>query len=624
MTRALHVSDTLKLPPDAVAQTLVVYGGKGMGKTNFGAVLAEELARARLRFAVIDPMGNWFGLRHSADGKGAGIEVLILGGRHGDLPIEPTAGAVVADLVADEFVNVIVDISRRADGKMWSRGERIRFVAEYCTRLYERQGEAMRPLMQIIDEAARYCPQLIPHGSPDLARCVGAIEQLVEEGRNVGVGITLLTQRSARLNKSVAELAECMIAFRTVGPNSVEAILDWLGDHVPKSSWKEKVEALRKLPRGTALVVSPGWLEYEGLAAIRHRSTFDTSATPTAGKERRASGPGATPDLAKYRARMAATIEKAKTEDPRELRREIASLKAELSKKQSVGSQSPGPKTVPDPQVVALARRLQKAVEQAMKFIVRINAEDFFKAAGESLDQAEVQKAIDQAAQSITKLLERKLDTRNQEIERLKREAGRIVLTLKSLLASDIALDFTVRHNEPFTVTTAPAPRRALAAGRPLKDGTTLAKGEFAVLTAVAQHGHQGVSREQLTILTGYKRSSRDTYLQRLGAQQLVEITGGGQIFATEAGLAALGPDFEPLPTGDALREYWLQRLTGGEQKILALLIKAHPKPLSRDMISEVTDYQRSSRDTYLQRLKARQLVLDEGRGAVKASPTLF
>lgn len=42
----------------------------------------------------------------------------------------------------------------------------------------------------------------------------------------------------------------------------------------------------------------------------------------------------------------------------------------------------------------------------------------------------------------------------------------------------------------------------------------------------VAQH-RRGVTREALTILTGYKRSSRDTYLQRLRARALVETEGG-------------------------------------------------------------------------------------------------
>lgn len=142
-------------------------------------------------------------------------------------------------------------------------------------------------------------------------------------------------------------------------------------------------------------------------------------------------------------------------------------------------------------------------------------------------------------------------------------------------------------------------------------------------LTAVAQYP-EGASREQLTILTGYRRSSRDTYLQRLFSRDLVVNNGRGNIVATEGGMNVLGPDFEPLPTGEDLQAYWLNRLTGGERTILEALIRAYPKAVDREALSEATEYKRSSRDTYLQRLTARRLVDTVGRGEVRASEELF
>ena len=47
-------------------------------------------------------------------------------------------------------------------------------------------------------------------------------------------------------------------------------------------------------------------------------------------------------------------------------------------------------------------------------------------------------------------------------------------------------------------------------------------------------------------------------------------------------------------------------------------------KAADRERISEATEYMRSSRDTYIQRLRARELVEVEGRGAVQAAETLF
>jgi hypothetical protein len=310
-------------------------------------VLVEEMTKAALRWAVLDPLGVWWGLRHSADGKGPGIECLIVGGLHGDLPLEPTAGAVVADLVAEEEgTNVVIDFSRKPNGEMWSMGEKIRFVTDYALRLFKRQGEISgnvrrSPLMQILDESARYIPQVIPSGAIDLAKCVGAWEQITEEGRNVGLGVTFLTQRSARMNKSVSELADAMIAFRIVGPRSIEAVVDWLGAHVEKARQKDIIEQVRKLPIGQALVVSPGWLDVEKVVGMRMRSTFDSSATPKPGERRREPGRAAKPDLEKYKVRMAETIERAKAEDPKLLRQQVVQLKKELEK--AVARPSPTP-----------------------------------------------------------------------------------------------------------------------------------------------------------------------------------------------------------------------------------------------------------------------------------------
>jgi hypothetical protein len=123
-------------------------------------------------------------------------------------------------------------------------------------------------------------------------------------------------------------------------------------------------------------------------------------------------------------------------------------------------------------------------------------------------------------------------------------------------------------------------------------------------------------------VLTGYKRSTRDAYLQRMRERGLVD-TAGDTITATDAGMVALGSDFQPLPTGEALREHWLDRLPEGESKILRILCEAHPREIERDRLSDVTGYARSSRDAYLQRLKARKLI-EADRGGVRASRILF
>jgi DNA-binding IclR family transcriptional regulator len=146
-------------------------------------------------------------------------------------------------------------------------------------------------------------------------------------------------------------------------------------------------------------------------------------------------------------------------------------------------------------------------------------------------------------------------------------------------------------------------------------------KGERAMLTAVAQYP-DGADRTQLTVLTGYKRSTRDRLLQYLGAKGFVT-PNGDLVTATEEGLAALG-DFEPLPTGAALLNYWLEKLPQGERKLLEVIAGAYPSAIERSTIDDAAGYKRSTRDRIIQYLQARKLVSDAGKGKVIASAILF
>lgn len=596
----LRIAKELALPLDAVTRTMVVYGGRGMGKTNLGTVLCEELSRAGQRFSYIDPMGHLWGLRHSTDGKGPGIEVLILGGRYGDIPIEPTSGVVVADLVADEETDVIVDISRRTDGKTWSKGERIRFVTDYCKRLYERQGERMRPIMQIIDEAARFIPQMARHGDDQVAACIGAVEQMVEEGRGVGIGVTLITQRSARLSKSVAELAEAMIAFRTIGPNSVDAILDWFGEHIPKEHWKGLVEKLRSLPRGDALVVSPGWLAYEGVAHIRERTTFDSSATPKAGQERHARGAGAKPDLGRYLERMKETIEKAQSTDPKRLQRRISELERELQK---------GPRNIPGNIPSEKPPKIERIEVPVLK---------------------------------------------DAQIKRLEAVADRAIQGIDMLqqIADGVRLDLrNARANQPVPRPTdgdqprppgspgriypgtgaawAPPPRVASSFVRE-KSAIAPPNGDISVgnsglrrmLIALAQRS-QGLTNAQLGVRAGVSSRSGTfaTYLARARSQGW--ISGRGTLQVTESGLVALG-SYDPLPEGPALAAYWIRLLGGGASRMLRALVDSYPASITNEELGQRAGISDRSGTfaTYLARLRTLELVT--GRGELRASEELF
>lgn len=640
--KKLHISPGLALPLDTQTSTIVVYGGKGMGKTNFGSVLIEELTKTNLKWCYLDPLGVTWGLRHSADGKDVGVEAVILGGTHSDIPLEPTGGAVAADLVVDEPGNVIIDFSRKSNGEMWSIGEKVGFITAYAKRLFQRQGGLLNghrrePLMQILDEAARYIPQTIPHGNPELSACLSAWETLTEEGRNVGIGVCFLTQRSARMAKSVSEVADAMFSFRIIGPNSISAVTDWLGEHVDRKLVHQYVATLRTLERGRCLIVSPGWLKFEGVITIRPRETFDSSATPKPGERpARVTGEAAKPDLAKYIERMKETILRVESTDPKKLQARIRVLEAQIAKGDMRKEGGDKARVLPDVQAIARAqaaavRPFRLLLEEAMKVIVKVTAHGFEDAA---IKPEEITKVLEATAREISRVAKIQIGKRNEEFERLQGEARRVMAKLEKVMENEqMNVTVDVQHNQPFTVrpvTVKPSTRRSVGGAAPTGAGSLdpndqrLPVGEVKVLKAIAQNPEGMEERTQITLLTGYKRSSRDAYISRLIAKDMVGIEGG-VLKATQRGIDTLGSDYEPLPSpGPELRDYWLNRLPEGERRVLEVLLSAGGKSVPRETIDEATGYKRSSRDAYLSRLVSRHAVESVGHGEVRASPSLF
>ena len=144
----LRIGEDLAFPPDVVTETLLIIAKRGSGKTHCASVLVEEMVSAGLPVAVIDPIGVWWGLRSSADGQGPGLPVTILGGEHADLPLPPESGALVADLIVDERLPVVLDLS------LLSKTQQRRFVTDFLERIYHRNRD---PLHLVIDEADLYC-----------------------------------------------------------------------------------------------------------------------------------------------------------------------------------------------------------------------------------------------------------------------------------------------------------------------------------------------------------------------------------------------------------------------------------------------------------------------------------
>lgn len=578
--KALRVASDLTLPLDFVTQTSAIVAKRRAGKSYTARRIAEQLFKASQQVVIVDPKGDWWGIRSAADGKSPGLPIVILGGERADVPLEAGAGEVVAKLVVEEQPSVLLDLS------LFRKHEVATFMTAFLEALYRLKArEQFRtPLMLMLDEADAIAPQRPMKGEE---RMLGAAEDIVRRGGQRGIGCTLITQRTAVLNKNVLTQAQVLVALRTIAPQDLDAMNAWIDVHGTDDERRTLMESLPSLPVGDAWFWSPGWPTVDGVFERVHVlpiETFDSGATPKPGEKRVVPKHLADVDLDALRTQMALTIERAKENDPKELKKQIADLKRQIAAK---------PTTAPAVD--------QKAIQRVVAIAVRERDEKIRALASRLKKAASIADTLD---------------------------------AMRSRLyeACDITnVSLTTTSNNPAGAAAAvleekvPTPGRSHG-GREARTTAAdsngdLGKGERAILAVLAQYPN-GKNRRALGTLSGYSSSggSFGTYLSRLRGKGYIE--GSDVIRINAAGLQALG-DFEPLPRGEDLQRYWLGRLGKGEAAILRILLEHYPETLDREDLGRLAGYEASggSFGTYLSRLRTRELV-DERE--LRASEAFF
>lgn len=552
--------------PRLVDSRLLIQANSGGGKSWLFRLIAEQVG-GKVPLIILDPEGEFATLRERVD--------LVLVGPDGEIPAEPRTAGLLARKLVELQVSAVIDLFDLD----WD--SRRHYIRQFLEALLGLPRTLWHPLLVMIDEAQMFAPER-SHGD---AESTGAVVSLMAQGRKRGYAGLLATQRLSKLHKDAAAEANNVFIGRTWLDTDQKRAGDLLGLAARDRS------QLRDVPEGTFYAFGPA-LSVSGV--IKFRSGAVTTTHPQPGR-RHALKPPKASEAIKQIARHLADLPKQAEQEIRDLaaaQRRVKDLEIELRKLKSFAPVTVEPtikvKEIPvlrDSQI----KRLEALVEKASSLEDRVRA--------------------------------------------LAGTIGTEVARLASAIASVhrpglVPVPAPERRAEVCALSTTPGsaarPRAVSVASKApsMAGDARLPEGERRIMTAVGQH-RDGVSREQLTVLTGYRRSSRDAYIQRLKGRGLVEV-GPDRVVITGAGLGALGPDFEPLPTGQALRGYWVAHLPGGERRILEVLVARYPGSVERTALDEAIGYKRSSRDAYLQRLKVRQLIELVGRGAVRASPVLF
>lgn len=604
----LKLSNNLTLPLDFVTERIAFLARTGAGKSGGMRVLFEQIFDAGQFGVFIDPKGDAWGIR--AAGIAKGKPILVMGGDHGDVPLEATAGKVIAEFLVRERVSTVLDISD------FGKADMVRFVTDLARTLYQKNRDVMHIFIDEADMVAGekfYDP-----------KCLEAIQLIQNKGRHRGFGVTIATQRSAMVNKSVLFASGTLIAMQTTSPKDIAVVREWLEVCATREVAKEVVAVLPTLKTREAIVYSPQMLPKPVRITFNEFQTFDSMRTPKPGEARQTPKSLAEIDLSAIQRDMADTIEKAKADDPKTLKAEIAKLKREVeqSQKTTVPTEITYQTKTETVQVPVLdTAKLDELHGVINEFRRETNARaDAFREA--------VSNALNEFPSSIG----------NTPIDRILGELRNATPKLPELANTTV-----VRPQKPLS-----PPTQFRQMPKPVTSDLPLAHVEILDKLSGPQKKLLNVlvSFEPLGMLDGLDRSTLAVFADvsprsssytnnlsalrtasALGGEALIEYLPGGKVRLTDIGRNfADGSGFTASSNEDLLDAWCKQLRSGPQSNILRELFGVYPEAISREELASSVNVSptSSSYTNNLSRLRTLGLI-DYGPGkTVYATDLLF
>ena len=238
-----------------VGRSVAVLGITGSGKTNTAAVLIEELLSNGLPLTIVDIEGEYWGLKEK-------FEILVAGrSEHAELAIGSENAAKLADISVRRGISVILDLSD------FTQNEAYEFLVEYFEGLWDASSFTKQPYQIVLEEAHEFVPQST--GTP----LKQMLTRIALRGRKRGLGIILMSQRSAKVEKDVLTQTSLLFLHKVVHPTDLKVYKDLIP--LPASQVEDMV---RRLSPGEAIVV---YNHQVNVVQIRLRTTFHVGSTPT-------------------------------------------------------------------------------------------------------------------------------------------------------------------------------------------------------------------------------------------------------------------------------------------------------------------------------------------------------
>lgn len=619
----LHVGD-VDLPDEYATTRGAILAISGAGKSNTAVVLAEEFTKRGIPWFALDPKGDWWGMRSDASGNGPGLAVPVFGGEHGDVALDPKAGALMARLIAKRRLTCILDLS----GEEFAvRADMFRFLEDFANTLLRQNTTAVHGFLEECDD---YLPQNPREGGP-AARALGAMQRLVKRGRQKGIGVTMVSQRAAAVNKDALNMAETLIAMRVQASRDVTAVREWVvgpsGSEVSDDD-AALLASLSTLENGEAWVVSPQALKVRERVQFRRRETFDSGATPELGEVLAAPSTLADVDIDALGKEMAALVDQARADDPDLLRADLAAARtAEMAARAEVeGLQAQIEtlrKDVDTARAAFLARSEELDTERAkpapapvtvpvevavvpaeLVDAVRLNAEELATAAGS------LQRRI---ADVVLEFADEIVATGDKAAGVMRAYADQPPQVSEVVEAADVPAIPPARSTGLAPPSPPPAPP-------PNDDGFALKAGARRLLDAVVALPGCTVAQAATTARLGRTGGTFGTYLGHLITAGYITVEGSrktGRLHPTATGRTRSGTT--PIPTDPAaVLNHWRTTFKAGARRMLDVLERVGGVGVTRDELATRADIEQSGGTfgTYLGHLRTAGL-LEERDGRI-------
>jgi len=135
-------------------------------------------------------------------------------------------------------------------------------VNRIATALFElRKVGKVPPMLMVLEESHNFCPQV------GVAQSSKILRTIASEGRKFGLGLLIVTQRAAKVDKNVLSQCNTQIILKVTNPNDLKAITSSV-----EGLTTAMEEEVQRLPIGVAIVTGGG-INMPLMVEIRSRET---------------------------------------------------------------------------------------------------------------------------------------------------------------------------------------------------------------------------------------------------------------------------------------------------------------------------------------------------------------